>query len=298
MSAVASSRRVLPGTAQAEQQGPKETQPQPAHGRRNPHDSMPYFACLRCESKGMKCDFTKFKIEKDLDPMCVRCVRAGAKYCIKQRLPEPGGDGRRMIYIDPRVGDDYDREEVFDMIDDFMGGPEKYTFDGTRLRARDVNGWALPAWPQADRSAQSEKPEKKGEPAVPTMEGSATAQASEEQQRQQREERRKKLSQREKAVEDWVESADQSWGQMLPSRINKSKTHITVLKTTVKTQHTQHDLKWDAQGLAPPYPEERPKIETEMTATAILRANLRNYPTRQTHLIQSLKAMRSAANEK
>ncbi|KAK8055505.1 hypothetical protein PG993_000732 [Apiospora rasikravindrae] len=292
MSAVASSPEV-PKAAQAA-----------AHGRQNPHSTMPDFACLRCESKGMKCDFTKFKIEGDLDPMCVRCVRAGAKYCIKQRLPQPGGDEWRMIYIDPRVGDDYDREEVFAMIDDYLSGPKTYTFDGTPCRAKDVNGWAFPAWPQADRFAQLEKPEKKeGEPAAPTKEGSAAAKPSAEQQRQQREKRRKKLTQRERAADDWVESADQSWGKVLPARINKSKTQIPALKTTVAVQKAQHDLEWDAlcdsleaQGLTPPSPEEKPELET--AETAILRANLRNYPARRTHLTQNLKVMRSVAKDK
>ncbi|KAK8087997.1 hypothetical protein PG997_002958 [Apiospora hydei] len=265
---------------------------------------MPDFACLRCESKGMKCDFTKFTVEKDLDPMCVRCVRAGAKYCIKQRLPQPGGDERRMIYIDPCVGDDYDRDEVFDMVDDYLSGPQTYNFDGTLRRTKDSNNWALPAWPQADRFAQIEKSEKKkeGEHAEPAKEGSAAAQPSAEEQRQQREERRNKLTQRERAADDWVESAHKSWGKVLPARINKSKTQIPALKTAVRASQAQHDLDWDAfcgeceaQGLTPPSPEDKPELET--AETAILRANLQNYPARRTHLTENLKAMRPAAND-
>ncbi|KAK7969071.1 hypothetical protein PG988_008144 [Apiospora saccharicola] len=284
----------------------------PSSGSSEPVTPLPEFSCLRCESKGMKCDFTKFTFEQDLDPMCVRCVRAGAKFCIKQRLPRPGcgGDEGRVIYLDPRVGDDYDREEVLDMIDDFWRGPETYTFGGAMpVRAKEVRGWALPAAPRADRFAKYDKFEKKAEtepepePATPTKKGTAAAPPlTEEQLRKQREERRRKLTHSERNAEDWAESAAQSWGKVLPARINKSKTQIPLLQQTVAAKRAQHDLEWEAlcaefekHGLRPPSPEEKPELET--AETAILRAKLKHYQMRRTHLTEALEAKRPATKQ-
>lgn len=301
MSAASSSPSGSPKPARAGfEQGLDENQ-QPAAAARGRQISNPEFSCLRCEAKGMKCDFTKFTVGQALEPMCARCVRAGARFCIKQRLPQPGcGEGRTM-YIDPRIAaNDYDREEVFAMIDDFWQGPQKYTLGGTPVRARDVHGWALPAFPKADRFARYDKLEKKAEPepelATPTKtDPAAAALPSEEQLRKQREERRKKLTHRERSVEDWAESAAQSWGKVLPARINKSKTQIPILKQTIAAKRAQHDLEWDAlcaefeaHGLQPPSPEEKPELET--AETAILRAKLKHYQMRRTHLTEALEA--------
>lgn len=99
------------------------------------------------------------------------------------------------MYIDPRIGgdDDYNREEVFAMIDDLWNGPQKYTFGGMPVRAKEVHGWALPACPRADRFARFDKLEKKSEtePAPPTTKkdpAAAAAPPSEEQLRKQRDE--------------------------------------------------------------------------------------------------------------
>ena len=300
-----SSSNEVTDSARAEQ-----PQPQPAHKvQRHGHNFVPDFPCLRCESKGMKCDLTKFQIGGEAAaPMCARCVRTGAKYCIKQRVPASSsgrGDQKRMIYIDPRVGDDYDQDEVFAMIEDLWSGPAKYSFDGTPLRERDINGWALPAWPEADRFAQYEKQEKQGEDSEPAAkEGTVKTPIIVEEQKKRREERLKELTPREKGVEDWVKSTAQSWGKVLPARINKSITQIPGLKRTVRSQVAQHDdLEWEAlcadmeaQGIRPPSREEKPELET--AESAILRTDLRHYTPRRTHLTQRLEAMRSATKEK
>ncbi|KAK7923340.1 hypothetical protein PG985_007411 [Apiospora marii] len=193
-----------PTRAEFEQEFSEDQQPAADVAARGRQISNPEFSCLRCEAKGMRCGFTKFAVGQDLDPMCSRCVRAGAKFCIKQRLPRPGcGEGRTM-YIDPRIGDgDYDREEVLAMIDDLWQGPQKSTFGGTPIRARDVHGWALPAHPKADRFARFDKLEEKAEaeeetePVTPTKgDPASAAPPSGEQLRKQREERRKKLTPR------------------------------------------------------------------------------------------------------
>lgn len=86
---------------------------------------------------------------------------------------------------------------------------------------------------------------------------------------------------------------------MLPARINKSKTQIPILKQTVAAKRDQHDLEWDAfcadfeaMGLRPPSPDEKPELET--AETAILRAKLKHYQPRWTHLTEALEAKRPA----
>ncbi|KAK6841355.1 hypothetical protein PG987_002215 [Apiospora arundinis] len=301
--------------------------PESARAKLQPVQKMPEYgkdfiiklACLRCESKGMKCDFTKFRFGKEKEaPMCMRCVRAGAKFCIKQRLPmPPSGRGfqKRMFYIDPRINDDYDQDEVVDMIEDLWSGPDTYSFGGMPLRTKDVNVWALPAWPEADRFAQFEKKTEDKEEAAELLwhfeedpgqitasqESTAASSISEDDQQKQREERREMLTQRERGVEDWVESRAQSWGKVLPARINKSQTQIAGLETIVGPQQAQHDIRWEAlcaqrelQGLDS-LSSEKPELDT--VESAILRANLRHYEPRGTHLTQRLEATHSATTD-
>ncbi|KAI0128463.1 hypothetical protein BJ170DRAFT_329841 [Xylariales sp. AK1849] len=99
--------------------------------------------CIRCEYKASPCIWDTKKGTLS----CVRCTRAGEKYCFKKKVDE---SNQRFIFVEKDVVID-DEAEFQDMIEAHMGKQVICVQPGVLTCSSDAQNVVLPLWHENDK---------------------------------------------------------------------------------------------------------------------------------------------------
>lgn len=124
-----------------------ESEKQEKEKKKNDEDDKEkYPPCLRCDYKGMVCHFIVASGRGEVNTTCVRCTRAGEKYCIKQTMIGPEGDpNSRLVYVDQGVVID-DVGEFEDLVQTYVGEATVQAQPGVWICGTESNNSVLPRY--------------------------------------------------------------------------------------------------------------------------------------------------------
>jgi hypothetical protein len=116
------------------------------NGVKDDEDKEKYPSCLRCDHKGMVCQFIVASGRGEVNMTCIRCARAGEKYCIKQTMIGPEGDSNnRLVYVDKGVVID-DVQEFEDLVAMYVGEQMLQAQPGVWICETEAKNFVLPRY--------------------------------------------------------------------------------------------------------------------------------------------------------